>query len=44
MHSKEIIEVAKQKERRKAEGKSYQKIAEELNLSKSTVQYMINNS
>ncbi len=41
MHSEEIIDLENQK---LAEEKSHKKIAERLNLSKSTVQYMINNS
>ena len=41
MHSKEIINLAK---RKSAEGKFSKKIALELYLTKSTVQYMVNNN
>ena len=41
MHSKEIIDLAKQKP---AQGKFHKKIAEKLILFKAAVQYLINNS
>ena len=40
MHSREIIELAKEKH---ANGFSYRPVSQKLNLPRSTVQYMINN-